>query len=309
MTTLLLSHPKCIEHKTGKGHPESPERLKAVLSGLDEKEFWPLKRREAAIINKSKINLVHTSEYVERILDSVPKEGLLNLDADTAVSYGSGEASMRAAGAVVDAIDSLISKEAKNAFCAVRPPGHHAESSRAMGFCIFNSVAIGAYHAKVRHQLDRVAVIDFDVHHGNGTQHSLELDSGMFYGSSHQFPAYPGTGNENETGCANNVANVPLNPGEGSIEFRRAYSDKILPALRLFAPELIIISAGFDAHFADPLAQLEVKTEDYSWVTRRLLEVAGESADGRVVSVLEGGYNLEALRLSSQAHVQALMDA
>jgi len=309
MITLLYSHASCIEHNPGEFHPESPDRLRAVMSGLDDDEFKHLERLEAPIIDVDTIKRVHQSEYVERILDNVPQEGEghVRLDPDTAMSSASGEAARRAAGAIVSAVDRVINGKAKNAFCAVRPPGHHAESSRAMGFCLFNSAAIGAFHARTKHGMERVAVIDFDVHHGNGTQHSFEQDPGLFYGSSHQFPAYPGTGSSDETGVDGNVVNAPLPPGSGSAEFRAAYTDSILPELRRFDPELLIISAGFDAHVDDPLAQLQVQTIDYSWVTEELLKAADECCDGHVISLLEGGYNLGALTASSQAHVRALM--
>ncbi len=309
MTTLLYSHPVCAEHDPGGMHPECPERLRSVLAGLDDDEFAHLKRIEAPKIDVKQIELVHRSDYVHQILDNVPKQGRVHLDPDTAMSPASGEAGLRASGAAVDAVDAVVGGQAKNAFCAVRPPGHHAESGRAMGFCLFNSAAVAAFHARARHGMERVAVVDFDVHHGNGTQHSFESDSGLFYGSSHQFPAYPGTGAPNETGVAGNIVNAPLLPGSGSTHFRQAYNEIILPALKDFSPELLIISAGFDAHARDPLAQLDVQTEDYGWVTEELLNVAGECCEGRVVALLEGGYNLDALRESSQAHVRALMAA
>jgi acetoin utilization deacetylase AcuC-like enzyme len=307
MSTLFYSHPTCIEHDPGSYHPECPDRLRSVMAGLSEDEFDHLDRREAPEIELKQVELVHSSQYVEQLMDSVPSDGLVSLDPDTSLSPGSGEATRRAAGSAVTAIDEVMARKANNAFCAIRPPGHHAESNRAMGFCLFNSAAIGAFHARKAHSLDRVAVIDFDVHHGNGTQHSLEGDAGMFYGSSHQYPAYPGTGAISETGTADNVCNVPLSAGSGSREFRKAYEDRILPSLRAFNPELLIVSAGFDAHALDPLAQLDVQTDDYAWLTRQLMDVADEHCDGRLVSLLEGGYNLDALRDSTQAHVRTLM--
>jgi len=307
MSTLIFSHPTCIEHDPGSYHPECPDRLRSVLAGLDEDEFSRLDRRTAPEIELSQVRLVHGSSYVQQIMDNVPTEGLVSLDPDTSLSPASGEATRRAAGAAVTAIDEIIAGKANNAFCAIRPPGHHAESTRAMGFCLFNSAAIAAVHARQAHKLERVAVIDFDVHHGNGTQHSLESDAGMFYGSSHQWPAYPGTGAKSETGSADNVCNVPLAAGVGSREFRQAYEDRILPSLRAFNPELLIVSAGFDAHARDPLAQLNVQTKDYAWLTRQLMDVADEYCDGRLVSLLEGGYDLDALRESTQAHVRTLM--
>jgi acetoin utilization deacetylase AcuC-like enzyme len=309
MTTLLYSHPACIEHDPGPMHPECPDRLRSVLAGLEEERFHYLHREEAPKVDVLAIEKVHKPYYVEKIIDAGPKEGRVYLDPDTAMSPGSIEAAMRASGAAVAAVDEVVGGKAKNAFCAVRPPGHHAESGQAMGFCLFNSAAIAAVHARAAHGMTRAAVVDFDVHHGNGTQHSFEQDPNLFYASSHQWPAYPGTGLTNETGTADNICNAPLSPGAGSVEFRDAYESRILPALRAFNPEILIISAGFDAHARDPLAQLRVQTADYGWVTERLLEVAADCCQGRVVSLLEGGYDLTALRESVQAHVTALMAA
>ena len=308
MTTYLYSHPACVAHDPGSMHPECPDRLRAVISGLEDEAFAGLVRREAPKIDLKTVETVHKPFYVKEIMDSVPERGCVHLDPDTAMSPQSGEAALRATGAAVEAVDRIIAGDADNAFCAVRPPGHHAESGRAMGFCLFNSAAIAAVHARAAHAMERVAVVDFDVHHGNGTQHSFEQNPGLFYGSTHQWPAYPGTGAENETGCNGNIVNVPLPIGTGSVEFRAAYERIILPALRAFKPEMLIISAGFDAHERDPLAQLRVQTGDYAWVTEQLLDVASETCDGRVVSLLEGGYDLTALRESSQAHVRALMN-
>jgi len=307
MTTLLYSHPICIEHDPGPGHPECPDRLRSVMAGLGEDAFKGLERREAPVIDVQEIEQVHKPYYVEQIFNNMPKEGRIYLDPDTGMSPASGEASRRAAGAACDAVDRVLKGEARNAFCAVRPPGHHAESTRAMGFCLFNSVAIAAFHARARHGLARVAVVDFDVHHGNGTQHAFEHDAGLFYGSSHQWPAFPGTGMADERGEFNNICNLQLAPGDGSADFRRGYSDTILPALRAFAPDLLLISAGFDAHRRDPLAQVNLETDDYRWVTEELMAVADACCKGRVVSLLEGGYNLDALKESTQAHVGALM--
>ncbi|MDD9878998.1 MAG: histone deacetylase family protein [Magnetovibrio sp.] len=309
MTTYLYSHPDCVGHDPGPMHPECPDRLRSVLAGLEDESFQYLHRVEAPEIDLGLVEAVHKPYYVEKVIDNVPHEGRVHLDPDTAMSPNTGAAIRRASGAAVEAVDRVVGGDAKNAFCAVRPPGHHAESSRAMGFCLFNSAAIAAFHARSAHKLDRVAVIDFDVHHGNGTQHSFEPEPNLFYGSSHQWPAYPGTGQESETGSANNIWNVPLAPGAGSAEFRAGYKNRILPALTEFNPDLLIISAGFDAHARDPLAQLNVQTEDYAWVTEQLLDVAARCCDNRVVSLLEGGYDLDALRESVQAHVRTLMAA
>lgn len=308
MSTLLVTHLACIEHDPGTYHPERPERLKAVLAGLADDAFRGLERIEAPRALDRHLMLAHPASFVEAVLGTIPPAGRHELDADTLVSPGSGEAALRAAGAVVAAVDAVVGGKAKNAFCAVRPPGHHAEAAQAMGFCIFNNIAIGALHARVAHGLARVAVIDFDVHHGNGTQHLFERDPSLFYASTHQWPLYPGTGAAEERGVGN-VVNAPLPSHSGSVEFRAAFERKILPALDRFAPELVLISAGFDAHQDDPLASLMLTEDDYAWVTAALAEVARTHAKGRIVSALEGGYDLRALAASAAVHVRALMDA
>ena len=306
MTTCLFTHGACVAHDPGPHHPERPDRLRAVLAALEAAPFGDLLRREAPLAEREQVERTHHHDYVSGILESVPQSGLVRLDPDTAMSPASGDAALRAAGAVVAAVDAVIGGSADNAFCAVRPPGHHATPGGAMGFCLFNSVAIGAHHARAVHGLGRVAVVDFDVHHGNGTQEAFERDGALFYGSSHQSPAYPGTGAASERGVGN-IVNVPLAPGSGSEEFRRAYREIILPALESFAPDLLIVSAGFDAHEDDPLAQLRLTVDDYAWVTRELLAVADLCCAGRLVSSLEGGYDLDALAASAAAHVEALM--
>jgi acetoin utilization deacetylase AcuC-like enzyme len=309
MTTLLATHPACFGHDTSPGHPESPARLRAVLKALEAPEFAALARIEAPRATRDQLLLVHPKAYVDKVLAAIPDEGYGRLDADTIVSPGSHEAALRAAGALVAAVDAVLTGAAGNAFCAVRPPGHHAEPMRAMGFCLFNNVAIGALHAMRAHGLDRVAVMDFDVHHGNGTQALFEHEAELFYASTHQSPLYPGTGSLHERGIAGNIVNAPLPPGAGSDAFRAAMTARVLPALRAFRPDLVMISAGFDAHAADPLAQLALATDDYGWATRELCALAAESCAGRVVSTLEGGYDLAALAASSAAHVRALMAA
>ncbi|MEQ8666229.1 MAG: histone deacetylase family protein [Rhodospirillales bacterium] len=309
MTTRLYFHPICIEHDPGEMHPECPARLKSVMAALSVPDFDGLDRQEAPEASLEQLTLGHSKSYVEDILARVPDEGRVYLDPDTAMSPESGEAARRAAGAACAAVDAVMAGEISNAFCAVRPPGHHAEYDRAMGFCLFNTVSIAARHARDAHGIDRAAVIDFDVHHGNGTQHSFYDDPSLFFGSSHQSPAYPGTGDRSETGVDGTNCNVPLPPGAGSTEFRAAWRDVILPALEAFSPDLIIISAGFDAHQRDPLAQLNVQTADYRWVTGEILGVAGRVCEGRVVSSLEGGYDLTALAESAGEHVRALMAA
>jgi acetoin utilization deacetylase AcuC-like enzyme len=306
MTTFLYTHPACLEHDPGSHHPESPARLRAVLAALDDPEFAPVQIREAPEAAIEDLSRAHSRRHVERLLGAVPKSGHVAVDADTVISPASGAAALCAAGAVVAAVDAVVAKEADNAFCAVRPPGHHAEPQRAMGFCLFNNVAIGALRAREVHGLNRVAVVDFDVHHGNGTQAVFETDASLFYASTHQYPLYPGTGAASETGVGN-IVNVPLRPMSGSTEFRLGITRRILPALDVFRPQLLLISAGFDAHKSDPLAQLMLEEGDYTWVTERLLEIAYRHADGRVVATLEGGYDLAALGASVAAHIRVLM--
>jgi acetoin utilization deacetylase AcuC-like enzyme len=306
MSTLLITHAACLDHDPGAYHPESPARLRAVLKGLGEAEFKALERVEAPRAEDRHLTLAHPVAYVEGVMGTIPPAGRHALDGDTVVCPGSGEAALRAAGAVVHAVDAVVSGKAQNAFCAVRPPGHHAEANRAMGFCLFNSVAVGALHARANHGLDRVAVIDFDVHHGNGTQHMFERDPNLFYASTHQWPLYPGTGDADERGCGN-IVNVPLRPYSDGEAFRHGFERQILPALDKFKPDLVMVSAGFDAHADDPLASLQLHEDDYEWVTRALMEVARTHAKGRLVSTLEGGYDLRALAASAATHVRALM--
>ena len=308
MTTQLYTHADCLEHDPGPHHPESPARLRAVLDALDGPDFARLDRREAPEAAIDDIARVHPRRFVERVLAAVPRSGHIGIDADTVMSPGSGRAALRAAGAVVAAVDAVVAGEADNAFCAVRPPGHHAEPGRAMGFCLFNNAAIGALRGRDAHGLARVAVVDFDVHHGNGTQACFWDDPNLFYASTHQSPLYPGTGGRGETGVGN-IVNVPLRPMSGSHEFRLGVTRDILPALDAFRPEMVVISAGFDAHKSDPLAQLLLDASDYIWATEQLVEVARVHAGGRVVSTLEGGYDLAALGSSAAAHVRVLMSA
>ncbi len=304
---MLYSHAACFDHDTGQGHPERPARLKAVLSALGEEEFQALERREPPLASREQIARVHSEAYYDQVLAAIPEHGRRGLDADTIVSPGSREAALRAAGAVCAAVDAVMSGEARNAFCAVRPPGHHAEPERAMGFCLFNSVAVGALQARAVHRAHRVAVVDFDVHHGNGTQAMFWDDPDLLFASTHQMPLYPGTGSPAETGCANNILNLPLHPMDGSGAFRAAMSQTLLPRLARFQPDLILISAGFDAHESDPLAGLRFHAEDFGWATTEIMRVAESACGGRVVSSLEGGYDLEALAVSAAAHVRALL--
>jgi len=308
VTTALYTHAAFLQHDTGAGHPERMQRLAAILQAVKGPEFAAVKWREAPPAELAQIERMHDADYVREAMASVPEQGWVHLDGDTIMSPGSGEAALRAAGAVTAAVGAVIKGEFKNAFCAVRPPGHHAEHATAMGFCIFNNVAIGAAEARAVHGLAKVAVMDFDVHHGNGTQHLFDRDPGLFYASTHQMPLYPGTGARAERGIGN-ICNAPLSPGAGSEEFRAAMEETILPAIAAFRPELIMISAGFDAHRRDPLAALEFETEDYHWATERLCALAAECCAGRVVSTLEGGYDLQALAESAAAHLAALMEA
>ena len=309
MATLLYTHEACVDHHTGDRHPESPDRLRSVWAALAGAGFDRLVRREAPEASRAQLSLAHRPDYVDAVLAAIPETGRRHLDPDTVVSPASGAAALRGAGAVVAAVDAIMTeRDVGNAFCAVRPPGHHAERARSMGFCLFNNVAVGALHARARHGLRRPAVIDFDVHHGNGTQHMFENDEDLFYASSHQAPFYPGTGAKSETG-AGNIVNAPLAAGAGSVEFRAAYENDILPALRAFDPDILFVSAGFDGHADDPLAQLRLTEDDYRWITRELLAIAKERCGGRVVSALEGGYDLGALARSTEAHVLELMSA
>ena len=308
MTTLVYTHQACLEHDPGSHHPESPDRLRAILGALAQPQFAQARRREAPRADLDEVARIHPRPFIEAVLSAVPARGHAALDPDTVLSPRSGEAALRAVGAVCAAVDAVMAGDADNAFCAVRPPGHHAEPSRAMGFCLFNSVAIGAQYARQMHGLERAAIIDFDVHHGNGTQAIFENNPHVFYASTHQSPLYPGTGARSETGVGN-VVNVPLRPMSGSTEFRRAFNEFILPALEDFRPDFIFISAGFDAHRDDPLAQLMLVEEDYAWVTERLTACAARHCENRVVSSLEGGYDLRALAASAAAHVHALMAA
>ena len=303
---LLLTHPACLAHSAGPGHPESPSRLQAVLEALEGENFAGLSRIEAPRATREQLLRTHDAELIDLVFDNAPRQGYVRLDADTAMSPDSLEAALRAAGAVCAAVDAAIDGVAARAFCAVRPPGHHATRDTAMGFCLFNSVAIGAAHALAR-GLERVAIVDFDVHHGNGSQDIFWNQPNVLYVSTHQAPLYPGTGARSETG-AGNIINAPLPPGSGSREFRAAFEQVVLPALREFRPQLLLVSAGFDAHRLDPLADINLDADDYGWATRQLVAVAQAFAEGRIVSSLEGGYSLTALRESAAAHVAALLD-
>ena len=309
MTTLYYSHPDFLGHDTGYGHPERPDRLTAINKTLNSPDFSKLIRKAAPLESgiQRKISLIHPQRYIDSILNAVPEQGYYPLDSDTILSPGSGKAALRAAGSVCEAVDKVVSGKADNAFCAVRPPGHHAMPAQAMGFCLFNNIAIGAEYARKHHHIDRIAIVDFDVHHGNGTQAAFYQQPNVLYASTHEMPNYPGTGYPNETG-AGNIFNVPLVPGNSGIEFRQKYIGIIFPALRKFKPELLLISAGFDAHKDDPLSSIRLVEDDYQWITRELHEIADSCCSGRIISALEGGYNLDALAASVSAHVKVLLN-
>jgi acetoin utilization deacetylase AcuC-like enzyme len=309
MTTLLLTHHASLDHLTPPGHPERPDRIRAVDQVLSESRFDKLVREEAPEGTLELARLCHDEHYIEELRRIAPDKGLVYLDGDTSMSPGTWEAAMRSVGGAVAATDAVMSGAADNAFLAMRPPGHHAETNRPMGFCFFDHAAIAARHAQRKYGIARAAVVDFDVHHGNGTQDIFWADPAMMYCSTHQMPLFPGTGASGERGEHDTIVNAPLAPNDGSAKFRAAFDNLILPQLTKFAPELIVISAGFDAHRRDPLANINLDAEDFGWVTRKLMDVASSSAGGRVVSVLEGGYDLQGLKESVAAHVTALMGA
>jgi acetoin utilization deacetylase AcuC-like enzyme len=300
---LLYTHPACLAHDPGAGHPECPARLEAVLHAVRAafpREPW----REAPRASREALLRVHSRDLVTRLLDT-PFSGRLRLDEDTSLSVESPEAALRAAGAGVAAVDAVMGGESTQAFCAVRPPGHHSTAAVAMGFCLFNAVAVAAAHALAAHGLQRVVIADFDVHHGNGSQDIFARDPRVLYASSHQLPLYPNTGLPGDTGVGN-LVNVPLAPGAGSEAFRQAWRDTLLPRIDAFAPQLVLVSAGFDGHRLDPLADLSLEAEDYRWLSAELAALAARHSDGRLVSLLEGGYSLSALRACSVAHLQGL---
>jgi acetoin utilization deacetylase AcuC-like enzyme len=303
----LYTHSACLQHDPGPGHAEKPARLQAVWQALDQDRYAALDRIDAPRATREQLLRVHEAAYVDHILAHSPAPGeMFRLDEDTVMSSGSVEAALRAAGAVVAAVDAVMDGTGQRAFCAVRPPGHHATGNQAMGFCLFNSIAAGAAHALAVHGLKRVAIADFDVHHGNGTQAIFERDPRVLFASSHQMPLYPGTGGEGERGVGN-IVNGVLPPGAGTDEFRELWDGVLLPRLQAFKPQLVLVSAGFDAHHADPLADVRLGLEDYAWITERLRALADSCASGRLVSSLEGGYDLAALAACAATHVSSLM--
>jgi acetoin utilization deacetylase AcuC-like enzyme len=307
VTTLLVTHSACIGHNMGEGHPERPDRMRAVDRALESEAFQLLLRDNAPLASAEDLERVHPAEYVGAIETAAPNRGLIQLDPDTAMCPGTLEAALRAAGGAVFAVDEVLGKRVDNAFVATRPPGHHAETATPMGFCFFNNAAVAARHAQAVHGVERVAIVDFDVHHGNGTQHIFWSDANVLYASTHQMPLYPGTGARGETGDHDQILNAPLRAGDGGEAFREAFTQTILPRIDAFGPDLLIISAGFDAHMRDPLGGLNLTEADFAWVTRRLVDIAQRRCGGRVVSLLEGGYDLDALGRSVAAHVGALM--
>src|SRR5258707_2206204 len=307
MTTLLLSHRASLDHQTPPGHPERPDRIRAIEQVLGESHFDRLVREEAPEGTLDSVTLCHSEHYISELRHIAPKSGLIYIDGDTSMSPGTWEAVMRGVGGAVAATDAVMAGTHDNAFVAMRPPGHHAEISKPMGFCFFDHAAIAARHAQRKYGIARAAVVDFDVHHGNGTQDIFWSDRTVMNCSTHQMPLFPGTGARGERGEHDTIVNAPLASEDGGAKFRAAFENVILPQLQKFAPELIIVSAGFDAHYRDPLASLNLKQEDFGWVTRQLMDVADQSAGGRIVSVLQGGYGLQGLKESVAAHVTALL--
>ena len=308
MTTLYLTHDVCIEHDTGMGHPERSDRLRAIAKVMQDEAFDDLKREEAPSADLDDIEHAHPRDYIEAIQRVVPSEGLIRVDMDTVLSPRSWDAALRAVGGAVHAVDQVMTGEVANAFCGMRPPGHHAERAVPMGFCVFNNVAVAGYHARAKYGAERIAVVDFDVHHGNGTQAIFWSDRDLYYGSTHQMPLFPGTGSVAESGVGN-IWNAPLRAGDDGEVFREAFESRILPALDAHRPDLILFSAGFDAHVRDPLGSLRLVEEDFGWATREVAEIADRHCGGKIVSMLEGGYDLEGLAKSVAVHVRVLMQA
>lgn len=307
MTTCIFTSNYSIKHDTGPGHPECPERIPAILTGLKKIQSQKLIWKEIGSFDEKYIELTHSKKYLEKINQSFPKEDLVFLDGDTIVSKGSKKAAYDAVGAIINAIDAVMNQEFDNAFCVVRPPGHHAEKEQAMGFCIFNNVAVGATYLLEKYKLDKVAIIDFDVHHGNGTQDIFYNEKKVLYISSHQFPFYPGTGSKDEIGKFNNILNIPLKAGTVSEEFFNNYK-KVYDKLNEFRPQFILLSAGFDAHKNDPLANVNLESRDYYILTKEIMKIAKKICSNKIVSILEGGYNLSAIQESAKYHVEALLE-
>jgi acetoin utilization deacetylase AcuC-like enzyme len=309
MTTLFLIHPSYFDHNTGPGHPERPDRIRLITEALSHERFAALIRADAPGIDRAAILRIHPAHYVGVIEAAAPARGRVHLDPDTVMSAQSFDAIAHCVGAATAAVDEVMRGGAKNAFVALRPPGHHAGIASPMGFCFFNNAAIAARHAQAAHGAERVAIVDFDVHHGNGTQQIFWSDPSVLYASTHQMPLFPGTGARDERGEHDNIINAPLSAGDDGAVFREAMETRLLPRINSFCPDMVVISAGFDAHRRDPLGGLNLVETDFAWVTARLMEIAGRHANGRIVSVLEGGYHLEGLARSAAAHVETLMGA
>jgi acetoin utilization deacetylase AcuC-like enzyme len=309
MSTLLVTHSACIDHVVPQGHPERPDRMRAIEQALSPDAFNALQRMDAPMGTVEHVALCHNEYYVNELHHVAPAEGLVYIDGDTSMSPGTWEAALRCVGGAVAATDAVMTGKVANAFVATRPPGHHAEVGKPMGFCFFDHAAIAARHAQRKYGIGRVAVVDFDVHHGNGTQDIFWSDPTVMYCSTHEMPLFPGTGATSERGEHDTIVNAPLRSGDGGDKFRQAFDGLILPQLKTFAPELIVLSAGFDAHWRDPLANIRLQESDYTWVTQKLMDLASQTAQGRIVSVLEGGYDLQGLKDSVSAHVTALMAA
>lgn len=307
MSTLYIAHAACLDHQTPFGHPERADRIRAIERALEKERFTSLIREQAPMAEMESLALAHPEDYIIRLRDISPREGIVRIDEDTVMSPGTYEAALRGAGGAVLAVDEVMTGKVRNAFVAMRPPGHHAERVRAMGFCFFNNAAIAARHAQKKHGAERVAIFDWDVHHGNGTQDIFWSDGTVMYCSTHEAPLYPGTGALSETGDHGTIVNAPLNAGDGSEAFREAVDTVIAPRIDSFAPDLIIISAGFDAHWRDPLASLNLTESDFAWATQKLMDLADRHCGQRIVSVLEGGYDLEGLAKSTAFHLDALM--
>ena len=309
MTTLLITHPACLAHEMGEGHPERPDRLRAIEREFEYKSFQMLARDAAPRADEMAIGRVHPSEYIEALRAGTPAHGHTAINEDMSMSPATFEAALRSAGGALFAVDEVMTGKATNAFVATRPPGHHAETRLPMGFCFLNNPAIAARHAQEAYGAERIAIVDFDVHHGNGTQHIFWDERNCMYASTHEMPLFPGTGELGERGEHDQIVNAPLRAGDTGEEFREAMREAILPRLADFAPDLLVISAGFDAHRRDPLANLNLVEDDFVWITRKLMEVAQKCCNGRIVSVLEGGYDLQSLARSVSAHVATLMEA
>ncbi|MGL4810792.1 MAG: histone deacetylase family protein [Beijerinckiaceae bacterium] len=307
MTTLYVSHPSSLEHLTPPGHPERPDRIRVIEKFLAMDSFAQLRREAAPVGPRDALLRVHPDSYVTRIEAASPDEGLSELDGETILSPGSLEAAMRAVGGAMFAVDEVMAGRASNAFVAMRPPGHHAERETPMGFCVFSNIAIAARHAQAKHGVERVAIIDWDVHHGNGTQDVFWADKSVLFCSTHEMPLYPGTGHLSERGEHNTIVNAPMTAGDNGDIFRDILESVILPRVDAFGPDLIMISAGFDAHWRDPLANLQLTEKDFAWATGRICDIAEKRCKGRVVSLLEGGYDLQGLGQSAALHVATLM--